>query len=464
MSEKTIPGMQPREAVNDGKVSVSDAKIARVKQNSQSSWDERLEQEQQARVNLRDMVAHLRDVGGEMALPASASFPSFKIGEVRQFQGTLEPHHSEPGRGHLDRDTYDDVLKQLRMASQKSDPPARDAATGRAAKLVAKDWAAKNGHGSQPDSLLGSVLRESRAQAVFAARELGQQLGLGPTASSALGYSFERALEKEGFKVMASQVIDRAADVFKPSTTSVATTSGFRHTMEQRLDDSMKFLARHGVTAENFKGLVQKHTGKFQAVATLASNPEVVTRAAQVLAHSDKALDGVMALATDKEFRQAAGTLVMAAGESAAFVNKGVGSAAIVAGAALRGESAENMGRHVFRAGMAVLGGAAGGLAGGAVSAGFGSVFGAVAGAEAGSALADKLISLYDRYMGNESQQTQERQVSREEAKEAGKLASERLGVHAKAGLEGQAPDAVSHISARVSAMEREYAHKPGGV
>src|SRR5690606_15561131 len=123
----------------------------------------------------------------------------------------------------------------------------------------------------------------------------------------------------------------KVSDAFKPSTASVAAATGLRHTMEQNLNKSMDWLAKNGVTKDAIKNTLSKHSGKITAVMHLADNPEVVQRAAQIIANSDKGVDAVMNLAKDEDLRKAIGTLTMAVGETTAAMPgaRGAGSVAV---------------------------------------------------------------------------------------------------------------------------------------
>jgi hypothetical protein len=355
-----------------------------------------------ARNRLRDYAVHLREPGQPQAFsPASKSDPTFKISDATSFPFPVSQLPTSPGTGHLSREGASEFYKHMGDAAKNPDPRSRDAATGKAAHAVANDYANLHGLKNPKEAASATVLHEARAQVTFAAREVGQKLGLGPAQSGVVAFSLERALEKEGFKVFVSHAIDKSADVFKASASSAATSTGMRHTAENALNKSMEWLASHGVTADKLKSVVGQHSGKLTAVYALSQNPEVVQRAGQVIAQSGKGLDVVMNLATDDKLRKAVGTMALSTGETLASINKGVGSVAILAGSAMRGDSMEETGRHAFRAAMAIAGGAAGGVAAGAVSAGFGSIAGGVAGAAAGSKAAEYLIDLYDKHANN---------------------------------------------------------------
>lgn len=389
------------------------------------------EGEQQNRERLRDLVVQLREPGEPYPVsPAKRSQPSFVVGPVTDFPYPVETAPRTPERGHLSEQANDKTMELLRQAATNPSPAGRDNATRQAARTVAQDWG--RAKGLPAEQIKASVLHEARAQVTFAIREIAEKAGLNPAAAQVVGYSFERALEREGFKVLANHAIDKTSELFKPSSSSVAVASGLRHSMETKLNQSMQWLAERGVTRDALKGMVEKHTGKFQAVALLAANPEVGQRAAQILSHSDSAAKGVMLLATDKEFRQAVGGLTLAAGEAIGTVNKGVGSAAILAGAALKGESTEDMARHAFRAGMSVLGGALGAAAG----AGILSVGTAVAGASIGSMVADKVLDAYDRFRGNEPSRDATAQIDKDAVSRDARTVGSRIGEQGSRAIE----------------------------
>ena len=392
------------------------------------------EGESKNRERLKDFVAQLREPGQPYPLtPAKREAPSFIVGPIKDFPHVAEPKLTlNPDRGHLSEDASQKMIEQLRRAAMTVSADGRERATGAAARTVAKDWAQAKGFGVEQAK--ASVLHEARAQVSFAIRELAEKAGLNPAAAQVVGYSFERALEREGFKVLANHAIDKAGDMFKPSSASVAVASGMRHSMETKLNQSMQWLADRGVTREALKGMVEKHTGKLQAVALLASNPEVGQRAAQILSHSDSAAKGAMLLATDKEFRQAVGGLTLAAGETIGTVNKGAGAAAILAGAALKGESVDDMGRHAFRAGMSVLGGALGAAAG----AGILSVGTAAVGATVGSAIADKLLNVYDRIRGNAPEKEAVPNIDKAAVARDSQTVGSRIGEHGSRAIESR--------------------------
>lgn len=375
----------------------------KLREEARKGMSSREEAMAEGRAKLRDFAVVLRDPGAPYALsPASRITPTFKVGDAPNFPFASVRLPETPGNGHLSPTGANDFWAHMKDASQRQDPASRDAATGRAAQAVSNDYSRQLGVVRSPtESAKAQLLHEVRAQATFAAREIGSKLGLGPVPSSIIGYSLERALEKEGFKVFVNHAVDKSVDMFKATASSAATATGVRHQAESTLNKSMQWLATHGVTPEAFKSALTKHAGAITAVASISQHPEVMQRAAHIIAQSPKGLDMAMNIAKDSELRKAVGTMTLAAGESLAFVHKGAGSAAILAGSAMRGDSLADTGRHAFRAALSVLGGAAGGVVVGAGSMGFGSVAGAVAGAYAGSAAADKLIGMYDQHFNN---------------------------------------------------------------
>lgn len=408
--------------------------LEKLQSDARYAAEEREQVQAQNRIRLRDFAVQLREANQPHSFePASTSSPSFKIGDVKGFNHVSERGETTPGAGHLSQDAYKSFMNHMQDAASKQDVTSRDASVNQAAKVVSKDWANKHGHGHKDPGLLSSVLHEARAQATFKAIEIGQKLGLGPMESAAIGYSLERALEKEGFKVLASHAVDKVGDVFKASSSSIAGSTGMRAAMEANLDKSMNWLASNGVTREAFKDALNKHMGKLMVLNEVAGHPEAVTRAAQLISHSDTAFKAVSALATDSELRKAVGSITLAAGETMAQVHKGIGSAAILAGSTMRGDSMEETGRHAFRAALSVVGGAAGGIAAGTVSAGFGSVAGAVAGSTAGAALADKLMSLYDEYTGRSPAQAgNQTMLAKGELSQSAKVVEQRTGAAAR--------------------------------
>jgi hypothetical protein len=387
---------------------------------------DRESQAQEQRQRLRDSAVQLREPSASTAPgPASTSHPSFKIGDAKGFPFVAERGETSPGNGHMSRQGAEKFYDALTEAARRPDVASREAGTAKAAKVVAQEWAAKHGltgkHGT--DGLMKAAMHEMRAQATFVARELGEKIGIGPVQSTIIGHSLERALEREGFKVFANHAIDKSAEFFKSTASSVASAAGLRHSAESSLSKSMNWLASHGVTREALKDALGKHAGKLAIVAEISQHPEVVQRVAQTLSKSDKVLDGVMLLAKDDDFRKSVGTLTLAAGETVAGVNKGVGSIAILAGSAMRGDTSEETARHAFRAALTVLGGAAGGIAGGGVA----SLATGTVGAMAGSMLADKVLDLYDKHMGK-GPHAQEHSVTKQDALDSTKVIADRVG------------------------------------
>jgi hypothetical protein len=298
----------------------------------------------------------------------------------------------------------------------------------------------------------------------FVSREIGKKFGLGPAESTALGYSLERALEHEGFRVIASHAVDRAAGIFRASAASVAGAAGMRAATEATFAKSMTWLAEHGVSRELVKDLISKHSGKVTALVEVAQHPEAIRRAAQIIAHSDTALHAVMKLGTDSELRKAIGNLTLATGDaltSGGGLLKVGGSVAIVAGSMLRGDSTEQTARHVFRSAMSLLGGAAGGVGLGAVSGGFGAAAGGIVGAEIGSRLADKMLNLYDSFRGQQAQRDNV-QVTHDDLKRSAGVIEQRAetGVENKVksmGGEAGVEDRLKAMRDREPQLERSF-------
>jgi len=409
------------------------------------------EHEQEAqREKLRDSAVQLREPNHRPSTsPANTTLPTFKIGDAKGFDFVTEPG-AKPGLGNLSDDGAKNFFAAMREAAAKPDVAGRDISVAKAAKAVVTDWLAKHGLTNKHHGVVDTALHETRAQVAFASREIGQRLGLNPVESQLMGYSLERAFEKAGFKVFANHAYDATVNVFKASASSIATAAGMRHSAESTLSKSLNWMATHGVTHEALKDALAKHSGKFSVIVEAAQHPEIVQRVAYALTKSDKLMDGVMAIAHDSELRKSVGTLALAAGEDVAAVNKTAGSIAILAGSALRGDSAEDTARHAFRAGMAVLGG----IAGGAMGGGVGSVFTGLVGAEIGSRLADKVLDMYDKHMGK-GPHVQEHTVSRAELRESTGVVAERVvdKLH-EAETRGKLP---GNMASREREMEREY-------
>jgi hypothetical protein len=402
------------------------------------------------REKLRDSAVQLREPSHRPSTsPASTSQPSFKVGDAPGFVYVAEAGE-RPGLGNLSEKDAETFFQHMKEAASKPDVASRDVSIGKAAKAVAVDWLTKHGLMHKHHGLVDNALHETRAQVAFASREIGQKLGLNPVESQLMGYSLERAFEKEGFKVLANHAIDKSVDIFRATASSIATAAGMRHSAESTLSKSLNWMASHGVTREALKDVMAKHSGKFSVIAEAAERPEILHRVVYALTKSDKLMDGVMAITKDSELRKSVGTLALAAGEDIASVNKTTGSIAILAGSALRGDSAEEMGRHAFRAGMAVLGG----MVGGAMGGGFLSVVGGIAGAELGSRVADKVLDLYDQHMGK-GPHAQEHTVSRDDLRQSTGLVAERVvdKLH-EAETHGKLP---GMAATREREMERDY-------
>lgn len=416
---------------------------------------EREESAQQQRMLLRDSVVQLREPNPRPATsPASTTQPTFKIGDVQGFPYVAEHGPTKPGTGHMSGQASDAFYSLLKDASKRPDVATRDATVVKAAKVVAEDFAKKHGVSKQGshDGLLSTALREVRAQAAFASREIGEKLGLGPVSSTVIGHSLERALEREGFKVFVNHALDKSADLFKSTPSSVAVATGMRHSAESTLSKSMNWLASHGVTRDGLKEAIGKHAGKLAIVAEISRHPEVVQKVAHSLSKSDGIVSGAMLLVNDSEFRKAVGTLTLSAGETIASVNKGAGSIAILAGSALRGDSTEDTARHAFRAALTVLGGAVGGVAG----AGVASVATGTVGAIAGGWLAEKLLSVYDRVMGNTPKEPT-KTVDHQEQKDSANVIANRVATRMKEEEKTLAPGGAGPALAdRGREMERE--------
>ena len=393
------------------------------------------------RDQLRGYATSLREPGEPLTQgPASLSNPTFKIGAAAGFTGVLEPGADNSKTGHLEPDSLKAISDKLTEAASRPDITSRDADVAQAARGVSESWAQKNGTKAEP-----SLIREARAQVAFVTAELVSKAGLNPLQAQAIGYSFERALEKEGFKVLASQVLDKAADgiaKFTATSSSAALATGNQAKSEALLAKSVNWLAEKGVGRETIQKFAKDHAGKFQAVIIAATNPETVQQLGRTIAQSDHVIDGIVAIAKDSELRKAVGTLTIASGETLASVSKGAGSAVILAGAALKGESVDEVSRHVFRMGMSIVGGAAGGIAAGSVSAGFGTAVGAFAGQAAGDKLAEKILEVYDKHMGNEHSNPSS-SLSKAEIKESGSIVADRLA------NSGEAKAVVAQLSAR---------------
>lgn len=413
--------------------------IEKLRNDGLKSLKEREDEQQANRERLRDFVVQLREPGNPYTqAPANLSSPSFKIGDVANFPYPTEYRTETPGQGHLSDKANEKFMEHMRTAANSTDVRSRDNATESAAKVVAKDWLEGAGKENVKPSEQKGLLHELRAQVTFQAKELGEKLGLSEAGSSAVAFSLERALEKEGFKVLASHAVDKAGDVFKASTASVAAATGVRHNLEKGLNESLNWLAERGVSKETIKDTLKKHSGKITAVLALSENPEVVQKAAQVIAKSDGAIDAVVNLSKDEDLRKAVGTVAMAAGETAISVPgaRGVGSVAIAAGSLLKGESTEETSRHVFRAALSIAGGAVGGAVGAA--GGPLAVATAVVGAEVGNYVADKLLGAYDYFFGSDKPEKQEeKMVSKGELQESLKVIQDKGYESAASGVKG---------------------------
>jgi hypothetical protein len=432
--------------------------LEKFKETRMKGLADRETQAQEQRQRLRDSAVQLREPSSSPATaPASTSQPTFKIGDAAGFPYVTERAPTTPGNGHLSPKAAETFYAHMEDAARRPDAASRDASTSRAAKVVASDWAAQHGLTGQhvKDNIAATALHEFRAQATFATRELGKKLGVGPVESTLIGHSLERALEREGFKVFVNHAIDKSGDFFKSTASSVATSSGLRHAAEENLSKSMNWLASHGVTRDGLKQALGKHAGKLQIVMELSHHPEVVQKAALVLSKSDSLASGVMLLAKDDEFRKSVGTLTMAAGESVAIVHKGIGSVAILGGSVLRGDTNEETARHAFRAALTIAGGAAGAVAG----LGVASIAVGTGGALLGSVVADKLLDLYDKHLG-QGPHTAARSVTRDDLQDSSKVLADRIGSRMKEEAGSALASKLPAVAERGREMEREYSMK----
>lgn len=413
--------------------------------------------QQEQRQRLRDSTVQLRDAQPTAAIgPASTTQPTFKIGDAKGFPYVVDRGETTPGAGHLSPKGAEQFMAHMKEAASRPDVATREAGTSKAAAVIAREYAEKHGilKNHDRDGLVTAALHGARAQVAYSSRELGEKLGIGPIQSTIIGHSLERALEREGIKVFANHAIDKSVELFKASASSVSAAAGLRHGAESNLSKSLNWLAAHGVTHEGLKEALGKHAGKLAIVAEISRHPEVVQHAAYTLAKSDKIMTGVMLLAKDDEFRKSVGTLTLAAGETVAGVNKGVGSVAILAGSMLRGDSHEDTARHAFRAALTVLGGAAGAVAGGGVA----SIASGTAGAMAGSWAADKVLEMYDKHLGKGPAE-QQHTVTKQDAHDSGKVIANRVATrmqHEGSHLldSGKLPSAVAD---RGREFERQY-------
>ncbi len=372
---------------------------------------------------------HLRDTSPDILSPGSILNPSFRLGLTPGFRGAVLDRPSNAKGGHMPSSVMESVKTDLQEASKAHDPRTRDAKLDRAASRVAHVFMGRD----IPRESVASVIREARGQVVFHAKELAKEAGLTGPGSQVVGYGLERALERHGFKVLASHAVDKVASYakgagaklsavaasvdYRASAASVASKTGIRYQMERSFQSSMGWLADHGVTRDAVKGALSKHAGKFTAVIELSQHPEIVERSAQLIAHSGSAVAAIEVMATDKELRHSVGTLALATGEAIMPASKSVGSIAVVAGSIMRGDSAKDIGRNIFRAAMSILGGAAGGMAG--LAGGPAALATGVIGAEMGARLADKILDTYDKALGHEGQQAQKTLVSHQELKDS---------------------------------------------
>ncbi|WP_087864070.1 hypothetical protein [Comamonas thiooxydans] len=419
---------------------------------------EREQDQQQQRAKLRDFATQLREVVPNVtAGPANASWPSVKLSPAENFRGVLEPGQYGKNESQLPPAAQKEFDSLLKEASQYPDAKRRDATVAKAAKVAATALDTKYGITEKDPGLLAIARQEAREQVVFASREIGEKLGLSKTESTVIGYALERALEREGVKVLASHAIDKVADKFQASAAAVSTAVTHAAKADNALAKSVAWLGEHGVTRDKLKDLVKNHTGKVMIGLEVFNNPEVARRATQIMAHSSTAIEGFSSMVKDKELRGAVGTMMVGVGDAltSSQVGRSAGSAAILAGSALRGDSLEDTGRHVFRTVMSVAGGAAGAVAG----AGFASVVTGVAGAAAGSALADKILDYYDSKMGN-SPQEKVAHVSKEQLAESAHVLGDKAkaaGSEAVKDFAQKQSDPSSSTSEKVAQIGREY-------
>jgi len=316
--------------------------------------------------------------------PASPNKPSFLVGPNQDFDGPKDFASASPATGHLSEQGFKDVVQDFRESGSARDAATRHAAADRAATTIKNELASPGKE---------EVLGEVRNQVAFAARELGEAAGLNKVESALAAEALDHALMKQGIRTLVDKGFDLGSR-YSPSSSAVSKSMSDQFNISKTLENAGDYLASKGVTTDKLRDFLGKHAGKLAVVASLDSQ-DIKTAAAIVL----KAPDAYAAL-NDEKFRKSLGNALVSAGEAASFVSKAGGSAAVVAGAALRGESAEDMGRHAFRFGMAVAGGVVGGVAGGAVSMGAGTALGAIGGQAAGSALADKILDYFDKEFG----------------------------------------------------------------
>lgn len=403
------------------------------------------------RSKLRETYSvQLRDVRGTNATPASLSSPTFHAGPNRDFSGMPERGAVSPTTGHMSESGFNRLEKAFVEAARAPDIQSREAAANRGADAVKNDWQAKNG--LDPKEIKAGAIQEAKAQVVFAARELGKAAGLNEVEAAVGTKALEMGLERHGFKVFASKAIDKVSD-YMASASAAAKDIGNSHQMDKIFTKTSETLSGMGVTREALKDAVTKHTGKFQVVLEVSNNWETVK---SVAAAAAKAPDALSVLA-DGGVRKDLGNVMVAGGSAASAVPgaRALGSAGVVAGSLMRGDSAEDVGRHAFRLGMAVVGGAATGALAGLGTAGVGAIPGAIVGQAAGSALADKIMEKWDEFRGQEAKSlgpnVQDRVAGQESlknlavlTKESGaeKLGAQLDGKLAGAGLKTEGPDA----------------------
>ena len=258
-------------------------------------------------------------------------------------------------------------------------------------------------------SLIGETKRQVSVDAVALAKSLVGMNGVQEQGALAAVYAMTSALAAKGISVLAQKSVDVIGQGFDKAeavagklvsslsskTTNIATQSKLGEIFE----DACGKLKGSGLSREAIKDFIGKNTGKLNVLLEMAHHSDNLARVAMA---SPATISGLLKLADNDEFRTAAGTLVKDAGDAATFVPgmRGAGSAAIVLGGVMSGESSKDTGAHLFIASFAVAGGV---LAGAAAGAGMGLMTGgagalpagyagAIVGQELGSSIAEAIL------------------------------------------------------------------------
>lgn len=410
---------------------------------------------EKGKANNRGNVA---TIAPDLSAKADLNGKFYLIGAAgRNFaEGRIAPGPVDATTGHLGDEAYKRMLDALAQATKyQPGTSGHTSAVGKASNEVAgrlnelqniKNPAdAKQALKSEMSNTLQSGSNQITKQvAVESAAILRSLTGMSHVQEgAAIGaiYAMEQSLAAKGITVVAQKSVDlvgAAADKLadKPLATSLAQKAQIfadKSGLGKVLEDACSHLKSANISREAIKDFVGKHAGKLNILMEFSQHSDKLL----VLAANSPSL---VKLATNEEFREAAGKLTMGLGDAASAMPgaKGFSSVAIVTGSMMSGESMKDASAHLFRAACAVGGGVAlgfgAGAAAGATTLGVGAapaaIAGGIAGQELGSVFADFVLDK----IGYEK--SKEHQVSKEQLKEATKT----LGNEAVAGIKDHVP------------------------